>query len=420
MTHQPETARELLHRHGLPEDIIDGALCLHAQELAALQRLRMDELDLTGQKARIVGRIVDLIDPTRTPAAVSAAVAPPTGRAALHQRIAEALLDHLSRTADIRTSSSGELAFMPEVTDAEQRRMVDAVLAVLPEPVDKAAVLREAADALDEFLRENPPTTTTASGWRGAWAWLRRMADETAATETQPPAALSPTERTILDYALNQAQLRMWDTGKYTAEEQAALVSLRRLTAAQPAAGARQSRPPATAYSNGKGRVYCIRCAPTVGADVPLTANDVEPHELCPSCGRHVVDVAAAGARQEEVWPVKEATRHYAAEIQATPGQASADGHTGWECDAGAQLLISATTPGPGTLGTHHGTIYACPVHQGAALQRITIAGYRADPRPAPPGHRWNPWPCGHVTAHDAQALTALTVAGARQDGAET
>src|SRR5690606_41409119 len=35
-----ETARALLHRHGLPEDIIDGALCLHAQELAVLQRDR--------------------------------------------------------------------------------------------------------------------------------------------------------------------------------------------------------------------------------------------------------------------------------------------------------------------------------------------------------------------------------------------
>lgn len=35
----------------------------HAHELAEQQRLRMEELDLTGQKARIVGRIVDLIDP---------------------------------------------------------------------------------------------------------------------------------------------------------------------------------------------------------------------------------------------------------------------------------------------------------------------------------------------------------------------
>ncbi|MGA5486677.1 hypothetical protein ACPCK1_02750 [Streptomyces pseudogriseolus] len=125
----------------------------------------------------------------------------------------------------------------------------------------------------------------------------------------------------------------------------------------------------------------------------------------------------AAGARQDEVWPVKEDTRRYAAELRAAPGQAAADGHTGWDCGAGAQLLVSATTPGPGALGTHHGTIYACPVHQGAALQRITGAGYEADPQPAPPGHRWNPWPCGHVTAHDRDALTALTAAGARQDG---
>lgn len=35
----------------------------YAHQLAELQRLRMDELDLTGQKARIVGRIVGLIDP---------------------------------------------------------------------------------------------------------------------------------------------------------------------------------------------------------------------------------------------------------------------------------------------------------------------------------------------------------------------
>jgi len=68
---------------------------------------------------------------------------------------------------------------------------------------------------------------------------LRRMADETATTETLA-AALSPAERTMLDYALNQAQLRMWSVGGYTAEEQAALVSLRRLTADEPAAGARQ------------------------------------------------------------------------------------------------------------------------------------------------------------------------------------
>lgn len=42
-----------------PEEYVDA----FAHQLAELQRLRMDELDLTGQKARFVGRIVDLIDP---------------------------------------------------------------------------------------------------------------------------------------------------------------------------------------------------------------------------------------------------------------------------------------------------------------------------------------------------------------------
>ncbi|MCM8548940.1 hypothetical protein [Streptomyces sp. STCH 565 A] len=127
-------------------------------------------------------------------------------------------------------------------------------------------------------------------------------------------------------------------------------------------------------------------------------------------------------AQQGEPWPVKEASRRYAEQLRATPGQAARDGHTGWECHAGASLLVSASTPGPGALGTHHGTIYACTVHRAAAAVRIMGAGYEADPRPAPPGHRWNPWPCGHVTAYSKDALSALAdepVAGAAQDGAQ-
>ncbi|MHC3450734.1 hypothetical protein [Streptomyces prasinus] len=48
---------------GLSEEWATRQVDNFAHELAELQRLRMDELDLTGQKARIVGRIVDLIDP---------------------------------------------------------------------------------------------------------------------------------------------------------------------------------------------------------------------------------------------------------------------------------------------------------------------------------------------------------------------
>ncbi|GAA3957025.1 hypothetical protein GCM10022384_07650 [Streptomyces marokkonensis] len=97
----------------------------------------------------------------------------------------------------------------------------------LPAPADRGAVLREAAAALaeDDYLL--------------AAEELRRMADETAATETQA-VALTPAERTMLGYALDQAQERIWSEGGFTEEDQAAVDSLRRLTAEQSAAGARQ------------------------------------------------------------------------------------------------------------------------------------------------------------------------------------
>jgi hypothetical protein len=61
--------------------------------------------------------------------------------------------------------------------------------------------------------------------------------------------------------------------------------------AARTASG-QQPKPPA-AYSDGKGRIYCQHCAHTVdAADVPLTVDHVDHWELCPNCGRHVVDVA--------------------------------------------------------------------------------------------------------------------------------
>ncbi|MCQ6556156.1 hypothetical protein NPS70_23680 [Streptomyces sp. C10-9-1] len=109
---------------------------------------------------------------------------------------------------------------------------------------------------------------------------------------------------------------------------------------------------------------------------------------------------APAAVKEADVTePVKESTRRYAEELRSNPGAASADGHTGWECDAGASLIVEASTPGPGRLGTHHEVIYACAGHRAAAVERATAAGYKVDPRPAPPGHRWDPWPCGHVTA---------------------
>jgi hypothetical protein len=63
---------------------------------------------------------------------------------------------------------------------------------------------------------------------------------------------------------------------------------------------AQPAQPTTVAYS-GKGRTFCVACPPPPGEDAPLTINDVDPWDLCPSCGRHVVDVAraAAGAQQD-------------------------------------------------------------------------------------------------------------------------
>lgn len=133
----------------------------------------------------------------------AAGQAPAADQTALRDRIAAALLDHLSRTADIRTGRGGALAFMPEVTDAERLRMAEALsAAVLPAPTDTAAVraaLRDAADAVfaldyDEMVSEQDDENL--GSMREAWdlgtihatELLRRLADE---QPTTPAAGLS-------------------------------------------------------------------------------------------------------------------------------------------------------------------------------------------------------------------------------------
>lgn len=71
----------------------------------------------------------------------------------------------------------------------------------------------------------------------------------------------------------------------------------------------------------------------------------------------------------------------------------------GWECTAGASLIAEAMTPGPGALGTLHGVIYVCQDHRADAETLISATGCTPEIQPAPPGHRWDPWPCGHVNA---------------------
>ena len=60
----PETARSLLWRHGLPEDVIDGALALHAQELAGKIRAYRDHTRGAVQATKVMDFAASLIDPT--------------------------------------------------------------------------------------------------------------------------------------------------------------------------------------------------------------------------------------------------------------------------------------------------------------------------------------------------------------------
>ena len=140
----------------------------------------------------LLGQVVVL----RERLAAAVPVPPPADQTALRASVAEALLDHLSRTADIRPGRDGALAFMPEVTDAERLRIADAVLAVLPEPVDRAAVLEEAAQIAVADNQTCPavyqcqPCLTrerVAAVLLRAAATTRRVAAEEQPAETQWP-----------------------------------------------------------------------------------------------------------------------------------------------------------------------------------------------------------------------------------------
>ncbi|WP_069743059.1 hypothetical protein [Streptomyces sp. EN23] len=119
-----------------------------------------------------------------------------------------------------------------------------------PAPVDRAALLRAAADTVEALP---VPDTSPGRALGATWALdqIRRLAGDAAVGVLDAPtdraAILTEAERTMLNYALNQAQLRIWaGHGSHTEEEQAALVSLRRL-AGGAAAGV---QPPTTSEAH--------------------------------------------------------------------------------------------------------------------------------------------------------------------------
>ena len=320
----PETARALLYRHGLPEDVIDGALCLHAQELAAVQRLRMDELDLTGQKARIVGCIVDLIDPTKTatPAVQSPAdraaehacsncegINPSTclthpkadSKAALRERIAEALIARIKQAVVPRPEPwGGQVGSLLAATEFD---LADAVLAVLPESADRAVVRAETLTDTDrQFLTFALDLAADQMASRGdefdsddeaALEKLRRLAGEQP--EEADPVRGDAFEQWLkaqrdahgwqgsndrrlydaLDIVLDRYRLHA-DTGTPLGE--------------QPAPDEAMNRVVAYVLAE-RTDLHCLRCAPARPGDIwtPVTAEDLEDGGICTACGADVL-----------------------------------------------------------------------------------------------------------------------------------
>jgi hypothetical protein len=113
-------------------------------------------------------------------AALPAVQVPATDRAALRDRIAEALADE-----DARTCGWGHAFLDRYGADAETDGFVDAVLAVLPAPTDRAAVYAEVADCLaadaEQGEKEGFTRIYRRSAAKQVREWgeeLRRMADE--------------------------------------------------------------------------------------------------------------------------------------------------------------------------------------------------------------------------------------------------
>lgn len=106
----------------------------------------------------------------------------PADQTALRDRTAAALYEH---------SHPGWAISFPDL-DQDQRdtylARAAAVLAVLPAPVDRRAVLREAANHLDNSERLRDLTDNHMLDINAAANELRRVADETAATETPDEA----------------------------------------------------------------------------------------------------------------------------------------------------------------------------------------------------------------------------------------
>jgi hypothetical protein len=183
MTSDPTTDRQrALHFLEAADFVRDAHFRdgLSVQEIETALRRTADDADpMVGSLARDGFGLDEIAAMLAAPPTVSPSA--PAGRAALRDRIRRAVCEAEGFAWDsdmLEPDEYGEVA--------------DAVLSVLPEPADRAAVLREAADALDadmeRFFNEwpdEPRNSPYALGRKDAAAELRRMAAEAPQPETQ-------------------------------------------------------------------------------------------------------------------------------------------------------------------------------------------------------------------------------------------
>jgi hypothetical protein len=172
---------------------------------------------------------------------VSAGQAPATDQTALRDRIAEALRACGIYDEEERIWRSLSPAWIEEI--------VPAVLAVLPAPVDRATEteqLREKyraglrrADQINNELMEEVQRYAEGEERPVLWSVYNAMHKRALEAEQErdrvlaelpTTTTLTPDQRSMLTYALDQAQERIWAEDGFTDEDQAAVTSLRRLT----------------------------------------------------------------------------------------------------------------------------------------------------------------------------------------------
>jgi hypothetical protein len=319
-----ETARALLYRHGLPEDIIDGALCLHAQEMAAAQRREADDLHQTEPgvvKGLRIG--ADLIDPTvpddtdlseadvdrmmaagtpvqivTAPPSTYGATQPPVDRAALRDRIAEVLTPFFANFSDEDTArvNAGEAAaalaavlpagrVLHGTADTRAATLRDAEARLRA----RAAELVAAADAdpLADMKRATDARRHSAECWNAAADELRRLAGETPADTKADDEAL----RAKVDDAT--ATLRRVRSKLETLKDQGATGQTYYQTITDALAGPRPDAAPETPTPEQVAREHVT--------SLHLIGEQLATIEFW--FWEHLADVRAAGAGQNGAQP---------------------------------------------------------------------------------------------------------------------